>query len=850
MDYQQVVDELKNKIDLVKFIGQYTQLKKTGRIHQGICVLHPDSSTPSLTVYPDTQSYYCFGCKSGGSIIEFVKAHYNYDFFEAINFLAQYAGIDIKAEDTPQAKARRERIKTNERAVLASQKQLLSAGLAREYLKSRGFSQETIDAFDIGYDASENSIVIPLKDGYGKTVGFSRRFLEPGQGPKYKNSKNDEVFNKGRILYNLDNARKHAGSSLLVLEGYFDVLSAWQSGYKNSVAICKDTLTEDQASLITKVCKGKKVILVPDNDETGIRSVLANRDLLRARDPSLHIQVAPPPEGCKDLNDVLLTSGEEGVRKTIDNAFSVDIFAVRQILATEADAEKQYTLVRDYMKTIDNILVVEDIIHELAAKWNHSQGSIRQFLDLGGGKASYWFPHDTVLERRMLASILAQPKFLDIAADKLNGDCFYILEHRIIFESMLSIYQSTGSFTQTDLYMALKANGRLDNVEAKIADLGVGTSDDLELEAMWKNLLDFYYQRKLLTAALEIAESISHNREDNFDRIQARAQDLVFSATDASTTTPVHRMNDLLANRWEEYLRRAEGIAPRGLLTGYFCLDNIIGGFQNKHLIVLAASTSTGKSAMALNIARNVLSRDPAVPVAIVSLEMSAEEIMDRLIISELEVDGFRYSQGNLTEEELLKFQTNINNLYNKPLLISDERGLTVTQIRARLRRMRAELGSLGLVVVDYLQTIQLEASNNISTARATGDVVLQLRNLASELNVPILLISQINRSYSQRADRRPQLSDLRESGNIEEFADMVIFLYNHSRQSAAAYEEALANDALNVVDVIVAKNRTGKTGITKLKFLDNHMLFTDPYTDSLAESAPGTSPFDDQGGS
>ena len=398
--------------------------------------------------------------------------------------------------------------------------------------------------------------------------------------------------------------------------------------------------------------------------------------------------------------------------------------------------------------------------------------------------------------------------------------------------------------------MALKANGRLDNVEAKIADLGVGTTDDLELEAMWKNLLDLYYQRKLLTAALEIAESISHNKEDNFDRIQARAQDLVFSATDASTTTPVHRMNDLLANRWEEYLRRAEGIAPRGLLTGYFCLDNIIGGVQNKHLIVLAASTSTGKSAMALNISRNVLSRDPAVPVAIVSLEMSAEEIMDRLIISELEVDGFRYSQGNLTEEELLKFQTNINNLYNKPLLISDERGLTVTQIRARLRRMRAELGSLGLVVVDYLQTIQLEASNNISTARATGDVVLQLRNLASELNVPILLISQINRSYSQRADRRPQLSDLRESGNIEEFADMVIFLYNHSRQSAAAYEEALANDALNVVDVIVAKNRTGKTGITKLKFLDNHMLFTDPYTDSLAESAPGTSPFDDQGGS
>jgi replicative DNA helicase len=844
MDYQQVVEDLKNKIDIVQFISQYTQLKKSGHIHQGICVLHPDSSTPSLTVYPDTHSYYCFGCKSGGSIIEFVKAHYNYDFYEAINFLAQYAGIDIKAEDTPQAKARRERIKTNERAVLSTQKQLLGAGLARDYLKGRGFSKETIDDFGIGYDSDANSIVIPLKDGYGKTVGFSRRFLDPGKGPKYKNSKNDEVFNKGQLLYNLDKARKHVGSDLLVLEGYFDVLSAWQSGYKNSVAICKDTLTEDQASLITKICKGKKVILVPDNDETGMRSVTTNRDLLRASDPSIHIQVAPPPEGCKDLNDVLLAGGEAGVKETIDKAFSIDVFAVRQILATESSVEIQYSLIRDYLKTVDNILVVEDIIHELSASWDHSQGSIRQFLDLGGGKTSYWFPHDATLEKRLLASVMAQPKFLDIVADKLTGDCFYNLENRIIFESMLSIYQSSGSFTQTDLYMTLKAKNRFDNVEEFFAGLGLGSTDDLELEAMWKNLLDLYYQRKLLTAALEIAESISHNKEDNFDRIQARAQDLVFSATDASTTTPVHKMNDLLANRWEEYLRRAEGISPRGLLTGYFSLDNIIAGFQNKHLIVLAAATSTGKSAMALNIARNVLSRDPAVPVAIVSLEMSAEEIIDRLIISELSVDGFRYSQGNLTEDELKKFQTNINVLHNKPLLISDERGLSVTQIRARLRRMRAELGSLGLVVVDYLQTIQLEGSNNISTARATGDVVLQLRNLASELDVPILLISQINRNYSQRSDRRPQLSDLRESGNIEEFADMVIFLYNHSRQSAAAYEEAVANNTLNVVEIIIAKNRTGKTGITKLTFNDNQMRFSDPQTDSLESTTPGASPF------
>ena len=846
MDYQHIIDELKNKVDLVKFIGQYTQLKKSGRIYQGICVLHPDSSTPSLTVYPDTQSYYCFGCKSGGSIIEFVKAHYNYDFYEALNFLAETAGIDIRAEESPQAKARRNRVRTNERAVLATQKQLNEAGIARDYLRKRGFSDETIQAFAIGYDANENSIVIPINDGYGKPVGFSRRFLDPGTGPKYKNSRNDEVFNKGQLLYNLDKARKHTGEMLLVLEGYFDVLSAWQSGFRNSVAICKDTLTEDQATIITKLCKGKTVILVPDNDETGRRSVLANRDLLRNSDPDIHIQVAQPGEDCKDLNDVLLKSGVEGVQKVIAQARPVDLYAVQYMLQTEPIKEKQYTLIRDYLKKIDNILVIEDIIKELTAHWDQPEGTVRQFLELGGGKTSFWFPHDRVLERRLLASIMAEPKFLDLVADKLNGECFYILEYRVVFESMLKVYQDTGSLTQTELYLSLKSSRRLDNVEEFFSELGFGSRDEHELFALQHSLLNLYYHRKLLQAALEIAESISTNKGGDFERIQAKAQDLVFSATDFSVTKPVHRMNDLLANRWEEYLRRAEGLAPRGLMTGYFSLDNLFKGFKNKHLIVLAAATSTGKSAMALNIARNVLKREPAVPVGIISLEMSAEEIMDRLIISELRFDGQRYDQGILQDDELDRFQTKINTLYNKPLLISDERGLTVAQIRARLRRMKAELGSLGLVVVDYLQTIQLEVANNISTARATGDVVLQLRNLAAELDVPIILISQINRNYSQRSDKRPQLSDLRESGNIEEFADMVIFLYRHSRQSAAAYEEAKAQGTENDVEVIVAKNRTGKTGITKLLFDDQHMRFNDPQTESIIASVPGSAPFED----
>ncbi len=838
MDYQKITDELK-KIDLVKYIGSYTKLKRTGNLYQGHCVLHPDSETPSLTVYPDSNSYYCFGCKSGGSIIEFVKAYYNYDFHETLAYLAEKEGIDLDIRESPQDKARRSRITANQRQIMENQKRLLEAEKVAEYLRKRGFNDKTISHFNLGYDSEDNSIVIPINDGFGKPVGFSRRFLNPGKGPKYINSRNDEVFNKGQILYNLDKARKHAQDGLVVVEGYFDVLSAWQSGFGNAVAVCKDTMTEEQAQMVVKICKDKKVLLVPDNDDTGKASVLKNKDILRAADPSLVIQVAMPEDSGKDLNDVLLQAGEEGVRRVIENAKPVDLYTVEYLLSQEPVREQQYNRIRDYIKKIDNILVVEDIVKLLTDKWEMKEGIIRQHLELGAGKTQFWYPHDRVLERKMLSLLMQKPKDMDLVADRLTTNCFHVLEHRIIFETMLQVYRKKGVLTNTEVYLSLKNNSALDDVEELLSSLSSNVIGHSETDALMESLLSLFYQRQLLQATLEIAESISGRSDDDFDKIQARAQNLVFAATDHSTTTPVHRLDSLVAKSWEEYMARMEGKAPRALMTGFFSLDKIITGFKKKHLIVLAGTTSTGKTAMALNIVRNVLSRQPSVPVGIVTLEMTAQEIVDRLIVSELNVNSKRFDQGSLTDEELKRFQQKMGTFHQKPLLISDERGLTVAQIRARLRRMKAVLGELGLVVVDYLQTIQLEVSNNISTARATGDVVLQLRNMAAELDTPVLLLSQINRNYSHRQDKRPQLPDLRESGNIEEFADVVLFLYRHAKMGPAALEESRSKSEENVVDVIVAKNRTGPTDNLKLEFDEQFMRFTDPETRSIESSVP-----------
>jgi replicative DNA helicase len=244
-----------------------------------------------------------------------------------------------------------------------------------------------------------------------------------------------------------------------------------------------------------------------------------------------------------------------------------------------------------------------------------------------------------------------------------------------------------------------------------------------------------------------------------------------------------------------------------------------------------------GKTAFAINIAKNVLKRNAK--VAMISLEMDASEVIDRMIIQESQVNGWKYTQGETNDQEDKRISKALDNLHELPLMVSDERGLNTAQIRARLRKFKAQMDGLDLAVVDYLQMIQLPEEHAQNTARAVGQIVLQLRNLASELNIPVILISQISRSFTSRTDKRPVLSDLRDSGNIEEVADGVIFLYRHAHTSAKAREEAEAEGTENDTDVIIAKQRTGQTGSIKLYFEEDFIRFVDPENLSLEGTMP-----------
>lgn len=441
-------------------------------------------------------------------------------------------------------------------------------------------------------------------------------------------------------------------------------------------------------------------------------------------------------------------------------------------------------------------------------------------------------------EFQLLGILLQYPEKIDEVADTLETKHFLDPQAQLIYEILLNQFQRDNQISRTKLFLKLKKEGVIKNPEETIERLtsGFNTVDELlpTIELIKKN-----YQKQLLIKAARRIEELALNTDLDIGDYQARAQELIFEATNetADLEKHIYTMEEALMKSFEAYVDRKYNQADVGLRTGFISLDNLIGGFKKGHLNVIAASTSMGKTAFAINIAKNVLKRN--IPVAIISLEMDAQEIVDRMIIQEAGVNGWKYNQGETSEEEDKRISKALDNLHELPLVISDERGLNVAQIRARLRKFKAQLGELGMVIIDYLQMIQLPEEQFSNTARAVGQVVLQLRNLASELEVPIILISQISRSFTSRQDKRPVLSDLRDSGNIEEIADGVIFLYRHAHTSAAAREKAEEEGTVNDTEVIIAKQRTGQTGSVKLYFEDEYVRFVDPENLSLEANMP-----------
>ncbi|MGE5577206.1 MAG: replicative DNA helicase [Syntrophothermus sp.] len=451
------------------------------------------------------------------------------------------------------------------------------------------------------------------------------------------------------------------------------------------------------------------------------------------------------------------------------------------------------------------------------------------------GLASSGVPHDIDAERRVLGILIKYPTKVDLVVDKLKEGHFYSPVNREIYRAILDLYREDGHISYTQVYNRLRKEKRIPAPDQALIELTECFVSKSELEPSLALLHEKYAKRRILEAVEQIEQMIQQESEDSVEAYQARAQELIFRATSLGDvgSGDVKDLADILSRCYTNLVERREGKGSYGLSVRYPAIDVLTTGFKRKDLIILAGRPSMGKTALALNFAVNVAKRQ--IPVLIFSLEMDDESVGDRLVIGEFfklrnergefEITSWDYAT-KLDDRKLARANSIFSDLYKLPIKIVDKRGLTAAEIRAKARRVKAEIPDLGLIIIDYLQLIRPPSmETNRSWALIVGEAVRELRDLAGELDLPVILLSQLNRGVEARENKRPMMSDLRDSGNIEEFADVVMFVY---RDEYYYPDQAKQRGTEGQAEVIIAKQRKGQTGKAILQFVPEFTKFVD----------------------
>lgn len=326
-----------------------------------------------------------------------------------------------------------------------------------------------------------------------------------------------------------------------------------------------------------------------------------------------------------------------------------------------------------------------------------------------------------------------------------------------------------------------------------------------------------YMLRNLIQSANELI-SLGYNETEEVDSVLDMAEKKIFDLTQKKNTTGYSSIKDVLVESFAELekLYNQKGHIT-GVSTGFSDLDYKTSGFHGSELIILAARPAMGKSAFAINIATNAAVQNK-IPVAIFNLEMSKEQIGNRILCSEAMVDSNKIKTGQIEDNDWMKLASTLGILSDAPIYIDDTPGISVMEIRAKCRKLKMEK-DIGLIVIDYLQLIQGSGKRNSSREQEISEISRSLKILAKELDVPVIALSQLSRGAEKRDDKRPMLSDLRESGAIEQDADIVIFLYRDDYYNEDSEEK-------NVAEVIMAKHRGGSTGTVKLAWMPSYTKF------------------------
>jgi replicative DNA helicase len=420
-------------------------------------------------------------------------------------------------------------------------------------------------------------------------------------------------------------------------------------------------------------------------------------------------------------------------------------------------------------------------------------------------------PQSLESEQAVLGALLVSSEGVSRIVDVLDPEYFYRKAHQVIYAAMLDLYEKNEPIDIVTVSQYLKDEGKLDTVGGRqyITDLSLSVATTANLEYYAKLVQEKALLRHLIKAGTEIVGSCYE--ETDADHAIDKAEHLIFTLAQRRNMQQLTHIRNIVESSFQKIEQRYENRdALAGIPSGFYDLDALTSGFQSSDLIIVAARPSMGKTALCLNIAQNV-AIEHGKPVAVFSLEMSKEQLVQRMLCSEARIDANRLRTGHMHTNDWTDLARAMGRLGEAPLYIDDSPLINPLEIRAKARRLKAEMKDLGLIIIDYIQLLQSRKQSD-NRVQEVSEISRSLKTLAREIDVPVIALSQLSRAVEARQNKRPMLSDLRESGSIEQDADIVMFIYRDDYYNP---ESELRGEA----EIIISKQRNGPTGTVNLLY-------------------------------
>ncbi len=437
-------------------------------------------------------------------------------------------------------------------------------------------------------------------------------------------------------------------------------------------------------------------------------------------------------------------------------------------------------------------------------------------------------PQAIELEEAVLGALMLDNEALSDTIDILKPEYFYRMEHQKIFDAIIVLFNESKPVDILTVIEQLKKMGALENIGGSfyITELTNSVSSSANTEYHARIIVEKFIQRSLIQISSNIIKDSFDETIDVFDLLSKAEQNL-FSVTEGSLRKSYDKMSVLITNAIqsiEELKNKKDGLS--GVPSGFSKLDRVTSGWQKSDLIIIAGRPGMGKTALALTMARNIAINHKS-PIGIFSLEMSSDQLVNRLISSESEIPSGKLRKGNLEEYEFVQLHEKIRDLAEAPIYIDDTPGLSVFELRAKARRLVKNHG-VHIIIVDYLQLMTAGGNKSGNREQEISTISRSLKGIAKELKIPVIALSQVNRGVESRTStsKRPILADLRESGAIEQDADIVTFIYRPEYYKI--YEWENSDDSRGQAEIIIAKHRNGSLENIRLKFISNLAKFSD----------------------